>query len=151
MIEEEIARGCAMLTRGGASASDCPYERGSGQAAAEVIKRYYSALDARDYDTAWLQWGDDGPPRQTPGQFRAGFAQTQSTHVTIDALGDGDGAAGSVYLTIPVTVDALLDSGKRQRFRGHYILRRVNDVDGASPSQLRWHIESAELTLAPTR
>ncbi|NIJ38072.1 hypothetical protein FHR22_002775 [Sphingopyxis panaciterrae] len=145
MIEDEIARSCALIQGDGASAPGCGPESTSKEAAAEVVKRYYSAIDARDFDTAWQQWGDDGPPRQTRETFRAGFARTQSTRVTIGAVTDGEGAAGSIFLTVPVTVDAVVDSGRHQKFRGHYILRRVNGVDGASASQLRWHIESAAL------
>ena len=44
-----------------------------------------------------------------------------------------------------MTVDAQLDDGKQQRFTGQYVVRRVNDVPGASADQLRWHIDSATL------
>jgi hypothetical protein len=118
----------------------------SKEAAAAVVERYYSALNARDFGTAWQQWGDDGPPRQTMAQFTAGFAHTRATHVAIGAMEPGDAGAGSVYQTVPVTVDATLDDGSSQRFRGKYVLRRVNGVDGATPGLLRWHIESAQLS-----
>ena len=39
----------------------------------------------------------------------------------------------------------MLDDGKRQRFVGNYVVRRVNDVDGATAEQRRWHLESAQL------
>jgi hypothetical protein len=149
MIEVEIARSCALLGKGDASPADCRPDPKSKAAAVDVVKRYYAALDARDYDTAWRQWGNDGPPNQTQAAFRAGFAHTRSTRVTIGAAGDGEGAAGSIYLTVPVRVEATLDSGASQRFRGEYILRRVNDVDGATADQLRWHIDSARLQPEP--
>jgi hypothetical protein len=115
------------------------------QAAADVVRRYYSAIDARDYATAWAQWGDNGQPGQTFKAFKDGFAHTRSTRVTIGSLEPGGAGAGSIYQPVPVTVDATLDDGTRQRFAGTYVLRRVNDVDGASASQLRWHLGSAEL------
>ena len=40
---------------------------------------------------------------------------------------------------------AQLDDGRQQRFVGQYVVRRVNDVPGASADQLRWHIDSATL------
>ena len=46
---------------------------------------------------------------------------------------------------MPVKVDAVLKDGKRQRFTGRYVVRRVNNVDGASADQRRWHIDSAQL------
>ncbi|GAA4339963.1 hypothetical protein GCM10023144_38860 [Pigmentiphaga soli] len=146
MIEEEIARSCALFDGNGAPMADCRPAPKSAEAAAAVVERYYSAINARDYDTAWRQWGENGPRGQTPAGFRAGFAHTRTAKVTIGKLEPGEGAAGSIYQTVPVTVDATLDDGTRQRFRGHYVLRRVNGVDGATPEQLRWHIDSARLS-----
>jgi hypothetical protein len=63
----------------------------------------------------------------------------------------GDGGAGSIYQPVPVTVDATLLDGTKQRYVGEYVLRRVNDVDGATADQLRWHIMSARLTETPVQ
>lgn len=149
MIEDEIARSCAMTGPDEKPMAGCKPDPRSKEAAAAVVQRYYSALNARDFDTAWQQWGENGPPNQTPDKFRAGFAHTRATHVVIGALQPGDAGAGSIYQPVPVTVDATLDNGTHQRFRGTYVVRRVNDVDGASAAQLRWHIDSAKLTPAP--
>ncbi len=148
MIDDEIARSCALFDGQGAPMAGCETSPKSQQAAVAVVTRYYSALNARDYDTAWRQWGDNGPPNQTQAKFQAGFAHTRSTHVTIGRLEPAEGAAGSIYQTVPVVVDSTLDNGKSQRFTGEYVVRRVNDVDGASPEQLRWHIGSAHLAAA---
>jgi hypothetical protein len=68
MIENEIARSCALLGKDGPLPPDCRPAPDSKAAAIEVVKLYYSALDAGDYDTAWFQWGESGPPKQTPDQ-----------------------------------------------------------------------------------
>ncbi len=107
------------------------------------------AINARDYATAWTSWGDDGRPGKTYAAFVRGFAHTRSTRVTIGRLEPGDAGAGSIYQPVPVTVDATLDDGTRQRFVGSYVVRRVNDVDGATPAQLRWHLGSADLRRVP--
>ena len=145
MMEDEVARSCALFDGKGEPMPGCKPDPKSMEAAAAVVQRYYSALDAHDYDTAWQQWGENGPPNQTRDGFAAGFAHTKSTRVTVGALQPGDGAAGSIYQTVPVTIDATLDDGSHQRFSGDYVVRRVNDVDGATPDQLRWHIGSAHL------
>ena len=51
----------------------------------------------------------------------------------------------AVFITVPVRVYATLKNGRHQRFAGQYILRRVNDVDGATREQLSWHLTSATL------
>ena len=148
MIEDEIARSCALFAGQGQPMAGCGPDPKGQDAAVAVVTRYYSALNAHDYGTAWQQWGDNGPPNQTLANFEAGFAHTRSTHVTIGKLEPAEGGAGSVYQTVPVVVDATLDDGKMQRFTGDYTVRRVNDVDGATPEQLRWHLSVAHLTAA---
>lgn len=144
-IEDEIARSCALFDGKGAPMAGCGPAPKSPEAAAAVVQRYYSAIDARDYDVAWRQWGEEGRPGQSLAAFKAGFAHTRSTKVTIGTLAAGDAGAGSLYQPVPVTVEATLDDGTQQRFQGTYTLRSVNDVDGASAEQLRWHIGSAQL------
>ena len=148
MIDDEIARSCALFDKPGAPTPGCTPSPKSSEAAAAVVTLYYSALNAHDYETAWRQWGDNGPPNQTRDGFQAGFAHTRSTHVTIGTLEPSEGGAGSIYQTVPVVVDATLDNGAHQQFTGDYIIRRVNGVDGATPDQLRWHISSAHLAAA---
>lgn len=145
MIEDEIARSCALFAGKGPRMAGCSVDPTSGRAAADVVRRYYAAVNARDYATAWAQWGDDGRPGQTYATFERGFAHTRATRVTVGDLPPAEGAAGSIYQTVPVTVEATTDTGARQRFAGDYVVRRVNDVDGASAAQVRWHLESATL------
>ena len=149
MIEDEIARSCALFEGRGKPIASCGPRPASMAAPAAVVRRYYSALNARDFDTAWRQWSASGPPGQTAAQFRAGFARMRSTAVTIGTPEPGGGAAGSVYQEVPVTVESTLDDGTRQRFRGRYVLRRGNGVEGTSPEQLRWRIDSARISPLP--
>lgn len=151
MIEDEIARSCALFGASDGPIQGCEVDPRGPQAAANVVRRYYAAIDAHDYGTAWIQWGDDGQPGQTLGSFENGFAHTRSTRVTIATLPPSEGGAGSLYQTVPVTIEAILDNGNVQRFTGSYVVRRVNDVDGASASQRRWHIDSAQLRPATIR
>lgn len=146
LIQDEIARSCALFGDGEAAKQPgCGPLPSSAEAAAAVVQRYYRALDARDYGTAWQQWGDDGRPGHSYDKFRQGYAKTRSVRVTLGSLGAVEGAAGSSYVSIPVTVNARLADGTRQIFIGSYRLRRVNDVDGASAEQRRWHLDNAKL------
>jgi hypothetical protein len=110
-------------------------------AAMQVVRAYYAAVSRHDYRTAYAIWHG----RQSYGHFRRGYLRTSSARVTFLKPGDAEGAAGSIYLELPVRVDAVLRSGARQHFVGSYTLRRVNDVPGSTAAQRRWHIESAHL------
>ena len=74
---------------------------------------------------------------------RRGFRQTAPTrrlkHLEIGKLGETEGAAGSIYLTIPVSF-----YGASNRSAANVILRRVNEVPGSTKAQRRWHIERIE-------
>ena len=141
MIEDEIARSCAVTGLYAADDPTCHPEPHSGAAATAAIERYYSALNARDYSTAWQTWGPDGAPGQTYDDFVKGFAQTQRSTVIAGTPSPVEGAAGSIYITVPVTVDAQLADGRTQSFSGRYMLRQ-RDIETSQG----WHITSADLT-----
>lgn len=85
----------SVANRGGATV--CRDRGSDAEAAADVVRRYYSAIDAHDLDTAWRQWGKDGPPGRTRASFDQGFAHTASASVSIGPIPPGDAGAGSIY------------------------------------------------------
>lgn len=118
----------------------------SPSAAAAVVQDYYAAIERGDFPAAFAFWGNDGADsHQSFADFKRGFAETAKTSVKTGKPTNSEGAAGSIYIDVPVTVRATLKDGKHQRFTGHYTLRRVNDVPGSTAEQRRWHLSSAEL------
>lgn len=115
----------------------------SGQQAAAVVQAYYAAIGSRDYRSAYSLWSDGGRASgQSPEQFATGFADTRSVDVQVGAAGAPEGAAGSQYVQVPVSVVATQADGSTRRFAGQYTLRRAM-ADGAGPQA--WRIASAEL------
>ena len=106
----------------------------------EVMNVWAKAVELRDWPTVRSYWGDDGARSGlSEATFAAKWSDLIAPDVTVGA-GDQEGAAGSLYYTAPVTIT----DGKRV-IKGEVVIRRVNDVDGATPEQLRWHIESTTL------
>ncbi|NZA26454.1 hypothetical protein H0E84_08650 [Luteimonas sp. SJ-92] len=113
--------------------------------AVAVIRDYYAALAARDYPRAYALWSDGGRSSgQTPEQFADAFASTAELAVQVGDAGPVEGAAGSRYVEIPVSVTARGGDGAAIRQVGAYTLRRAV-VDGASAEQRAWRIASAQL------
>jgi hypothetical protein len=56
-----------------------------------------------------------------------------------------EGAAGSIYIEIPVHVTAALKTGGTAQLSGTVTFRRVNDVDGSTLAQRTWHIAGIDL------
>jgi len=112
---------------------------------AGLVRRYYAAIQAGNYDSAYELWGGAGEASgKSRSEFAAGFTQTARVRVTITDSTRIGAAAGSQYATVPVRVDAVLRDGREQHFSGSYILRR-SMVDGATSEQRRWTIYKATL------
>lgn len=132
-------------TAGVAAAAPAAPPDTSTQSAVEVLRRYFVAIDARDYAAAYALWASGGAASgQTLEEFAAGFAETERVRAEIGEPGRVEGAAGSRYVTVPVSVHATTVHGETQRFEGSYTLRR-SVVDGATPEQRSWRIYSAEV------
>ena len=114
-----------------------------------VIQTYYAAINAHEFWQAYGLWGDNGAESgQTLREFTAGFKETESVAVKVGQPGRVEGAAGSRYVTIPVTISAITTGGQAQRFTGSYTLRRTV-VDGATATQRRWQLFSADISATP--
>lgn len=127
------------------AAAPAPPSAASVDAAVAVVRAYYAAVSRHDYRAAFTLWHG----HQSYALFRRGYAQTVRAIVTPIPPVESEGAAGSVYATVKVRVDALLRSGRHQHFAGSYTLRRVNDVPGSTVAQRRWHIVDAHLAPVP--
>jgi len=125
--------------------SVAPVDEPSAQDAVAVLHDYYAAINRQDYQRAWSNWSDGGRSSgQTPQQFADGFANTAQVALQAGVPGPMEGAAGSRYIEIPVTIDATQRDGSVRRYTGTYTLRRAV-VDGATDAQRAWHIASASL------
>jgi len=106
-----------------------------------VLLTWARALENKQFDTAWNQFGN-------PPASRKDYARWWSRYRTITVAvptGSMDAGAGSLYYSSHATLTGLTRTGQPYRLEGTVVLRRVNDVPGATPAQLRWHIESAVL------
>lgn len=116
----------------------------SAQGAAQIVQGYYGLLEEKRFGDAQKLWGERSDyARQDPAAFARRFAGFSEIHANIGAPADSEGAAGSLFVTVPVQVYARIAAdGKPWYTLRSVTLRRVNDVDGSSQAQRRWHIES---------
>jgi len=104
----------------------------------EVAQFYLTAVEERAFARAALVWDD---PVIDSARLEALFASYQRPQVTTTELTE-EGAAGSLYCTLTGTLTDAADPAKTP-LEGTLQLRRVNDVDGATPDQLRWTIRQS--------
>lgn len=115
----------------------------SAQGAAQVVQGYYGLLEEQRFADAqdlWVPTGAIGSQDDT--HFAARFRGFSEIHANIGAPSEPEGAAGSLYVAVPVQIyGRIAANGKPWYGLRQVILRRVNDVEGSTAEQRRWHIE----------
>ena len=123
---------------------------GSAEAAADVARRYFAAIEKGDYRTAYALWDDSGKAAgMNADAFAHGFDKYAEYHAEIGTPGDMDAGAGQRYVTVPVRAFGRLKSGGNFFLRGSLVLHRVGDIDGATAAQKSWHIRNSDLSPNP--
>lgn len=126
--------------------SEGPITPTSAQGAAQVLQTYYALLESGRQAEAWKLWSDGSPGRAADAQaFARQFDRYADYHAQIGAPGVIEGAAGSLFIEVPVVVYGRLKSGEEVHQSGAATLRRVNDVPGSTVEQRCWRIHQIEL------
>ena len=109
----------------------------STQAALDLVKSFAELLNQRKFDEAYMLLGPRAPSRS---EFDRRFSRYSDLDVTVGSAGAQEGAAGSIYVSVPLTI-AGTAAGHPTTRSATALLRRVNDVPGSSDAERRWHIE----------
>ena len=126
-----------------------PADWRSAKGASEVVRYYYRLVQVNDLNRAQAMWGDP-IAHEDNADFVARFAG-DALKADVGEAYDSEGAAGSIYITVPVTISGYVKAYPEQKFseKRIFTLKRVNDVPGASAAQLRWHIVSIRDAASP--
>ena len=103
----------------------------SSEAAVELLRSFVLLLNRQKFDEAYMLLGPNSEPRT---QFDNAWKGVNNLHVTVGSAGDQEGAAGSIYLSVPLSISGT-QGGKRISRSATAIVRRVNDVPGSSEAQ----------------
>jgi hypothetical protein len=104
-----------------------------------LLRFYAAALAAKDWAAAARAWGKGSGV--TAATLKAAYDRPERAILEIGKT-TAEGGAGSLYYEAPVVLR--FGAGGAPE-RGTMLVRRVNDVDGATPDQRRWHIERATI------
>jgi hypothetical protein len=113
-----------------------PIDPKSTEAAGQVVQSYGTLMEEKRFAQAAKLWG-----HPELDQITAQLRRDREVHFEVGKPGDSEGAAGSIYVTVPVVIYGVDAAGKDFRRPADVILRRVNDVPGSTEAQRRWHIE----------
>ena len=122
-------------------AQSAPYldDRSNAEA---LVRSLYNAIDRKEYARAWDYFGEKKPARDFAA-FVSGYQNTQTVGVKTGSVSE-EGAAGSVFYTVPVAVSATNTDGSNSAFAGCYTVRLVQPAL-QEPPFTPLHIESGAL------
>jgi len=105
-----------------------------------TLAGYFGAINSKDFRSAYRVW--ESPPSSYE-QFARGFADTVRVRFLIEPA-TAEGAAGSVYVSLPTIVISTTRGGNERVFAGCYVMRRSNVRDRG------WHIYRADVSQFPS-
>lgn len=111
-----------------------------------VISSFYNAISRQEYARAWWYY-EDGQGVPAFDAFVKGYGSTASVNVSFGQSAQ-EGAAGSTYWTLPVSLDAVDTHGNHSYFSGCYTLRLANPAIQAAPPFRPLHIVEGHLKRA---
>jgi hypothetical protein len=111
------------------------------------VASYASLLQAHKFDEAYKLL--DPSMNVTKKQFEQRLAPYKTIHAAVGKVGPTEGAAGSLYATVQLTLSGEKKDGAPYTLTGPITLRRVNNVPGSTPEQRQWHIYKMDLSSNP--
>lgn len=114
----------------------------------QVLQQYATLLEQRRFADALALW-DPSATSLGKEKFAAQFDDFKTIHAAVGKVGRIEGAAGSLYSDIQLTLSGNRKDGSPYTVTGPVTLRRVNDVPGSTAEQRRWRIVKMELTANP--
>lgn len=130
-----------------------PAERGDMRAVEptspeQVVAQFASLLEERQFDDAF-KLVDAQALGATDEQFERRFADYKTIDAAVGSIGRTEGAAGSLYSSVQLTLSGDRSDGTPFVLTGPVTLHRANDVPGSTAEQRQWRIVKIKLTADP--
>ena len=106
-----------------AAAAETPSYRDDRSDPAALVGSYYNAVSRQEYARAWSYFGDAKPVADYAA-FVAGYADTGAVELLTGAV-VSEGAAGSIFSSVPVALAATGADGAVRVFAGCYFTREI--------------------------
>ncbi len=98
---------------------------------AALMLSYFNAVNRREYLRAYSYY-EDPTTLGTLAHFSDGYSSTQSVSAVVGNISNG-AAAGSVYYTVPMVLNATTTANAQQRFAACYVLRLGQPANYGAP------------------
>ncbi|MCR4266254.1 DUF1176 domain-containing protein [Nitratireductor sp. ZSWI3] len=106
-----------------------------------LLRSLYNAINRKEYARAFDYFST--PPAKSLEAYQEGYADTESVDL-LTGPATSEGAAGSIYYSLPVAIRATAADGGERVFAGCYTLRLANPAIQGTPYQ-PLHVEKAAM------
>ena len=113
-----------------------------------LITSYYNAISRAEYARAYSYYGGNAAPANYD-RWEMGYSDTSFVEISFGDI-DEEGAAGSIYYSVPVKLDVETTDGQHRYFSGCYVVRLANPAIQGVPFE-PMHIEDATLRRSTRR
>lgn len=90
---------------------------------AAIVRSFYNAVTRKEYARAWSYYGERKPVADYAA-FVAGYGDTEAVTLATGPV-TTEGAAGSIYGTVPVAIEATHTDGTTHAFAGCVTTRQI--------------------------
>lgn len=118
-----------------------PINLRSPGAARNLVDRYFRLLWEGNQTEARALWPEQGNLKELESRM----GSLKLLEVDVGEPGKPEGAAGSIFVEIPLALRGQSPDGTDVDLVGSVTLRRVNNVPGSTEAQRSWHIFRADL------
>lgn len=122
-------------------AQEAPYVDDRSSASA-IVRSLYNAVNRKEYARAWSYYGDEKPAKSLE-DFASGYKETASIKLAFGRT-ESEAAAGSIFYSVPVAIEAFAADGSSKVFAGCYTARLANPQI-QDPTFVPLHIEKGAL------
>lgn len=110
---------------------------------ASLVVSFANAINSHEYIRAYSYWADEAPTvLGTLDAFSASYDAVNSVSVALGGV-TSDGAAGSIYYTMPVLLTQALADGSSKRIAECYVMRFPQPANYGEPPITPLHFDQA--------
>lgn len=108
----------------------------------DLLASYYNAINRGEYERAYAYW-EEAP--NSYEDFARGFEDTETIQLIVQPPTRYEGAAGSIYVSIPTALVATHTDETEQTFVGCFVARMSNLVPPDEADEDTWYLYSADV------
>lgn len=119
----------------------------SQQSPTAVLQQYFQAIGAGHFDAAYALWrSQSNQAPDSAADLKTQYDGIASIHMKVTGDTHTEGAAGTVYATVPLAITEHTSDGNDKSLTGKCVLARSNNVPGSAEKARRWHLHSCDLS-----